>query len=172
MAFTPGELLRGGFSAWVLFLLLLVIGLGIWCMIGGALGGTSSLTWFPMLAFFSLLIGAPVSLIIMLLGVGVAGPIARLLRRTAVLPLHAAVFSALGVAVGFAFAALVRGTQLWAPLVFWDGLAVVPAVAVAMAVPLGWWRSVRRARLTDDGVNLHRRHRHPDPDAEYEDGQL
>lgn len=172
MAFTLRESLRGGFSAWLIFLVLLVAGLAVWCGANDALSGTSSFTWYPLFVFFSLFIGAPVSLSLMPLGVAVARPIAHLLRRTTAMSLHAAVYSALGGAVGLGFVALMRGAQLWAPLAFSDGLAVVPAAAVTVAVPLGWWRTVRLARLDDIGVRIRGRKGAGDPDADYEDNLL
>ncbi|MBO9626748.1 MAG: hypothetical protein J7484_10275 [Microbacterium sp.] len=171
MAFTNDELMRGGLWAWAYFLLLLVLGMGVLSGLtaidsSSADPGTA-VTSFLLFAVVALIIGAPVSLILMPVGVMLAKPLGHLLRRTRRMSVHVVVYAALGAAVGFGYIAIFRGDRLWAPLAIWDGIILVPAIAVAVAVPLGWWHTARRALDEDSGLRQQRRR--VDADAVIED---
>ncbi len=174
MAFTNDELLRGGLWAWAYFLLLLVLGMGVLSGLMAIDTGTadpgSVVISFLLFAVVALMIGAPVSLILLPVGVMLAKPLGHLLRRTRRVSVHVVVYAALGTAVGFGYVAIFRAGNLWAPLMIWDGVILVPAIAVAVAVPLGWWHTARRARDEDSGRRPRpQSRRRVDPDARAED---
>lgn len=157
MAFTPDEMLRGALIAWGTFLALLaaglvVLGLGTALSSGRLdLGGVGP---FIMLVLFVLLLAAIASGVVMSFGLLLVRAIARSLRTVRSFTAHLAVYSFLGILVGFLYLAVVTSGRPFGVMEFLPGGAVIayPALAAAVALPFGWWRTARRALREDAGT--------------------
>ncbi|MFY9712548.1 MAG: hypothetical protein WAK00_03655 [Microbacterium sp.] len=175
MAFTNDELLRGAFIAWVIFMALILVAttilVGVNMSIPGRTSAGNIVLVILMVDGCVLLVGGALSAIVMAIGAGLAGRIGGPLRRVRSIRVHVLVYTALGLAVGILFAALIRGVWIRGPLSPFDFITAIPAVAVTVAVPLGWWFTARRALRMDAGL-LRSRRTHRDPDAEVEDAAL
>lgn len=168
MAFTTDELLRGGMAAWVIFLILLTgataaVGIDSAIRYGG--GG-----WLIAVIPIVLLVAAPISGIVMVLGVVLARPIGHAMRRVGSVPLHLVVYSILGIAVALLYLTVVSGGRPFALLAFsgFGLFSLHPAISAAIAVPAGWWWTARRALREDAGL-ARRRGPTVDLDATVED---
>ncbi|WP_223586371.1 hypothetical protein [Microbacterium sp. OVT16B] len=164
MAFTDREALRGGIDVWWIFLVFLVIGIGVWCtaldLTDGVETSPSNINVFLFAAFCALVIGGTISLIVMPVGVMLAIPLGRALSRSRRLWVHIVVYTALGIAIGLVYIALLRGGEVFTPIrSIWDYVLFVPAVSASLAVPLGWWCTARRLLLADRRRTEHRTER-------------
>lgn len=154
MAFTNDELLRGGCRAWCAFLVVLLVGMAFWNIaLDVADDGKASprvLTALVVTGICALLAGGGTSLVLLPFGVALALPIGRALERVRAPWVHLLVYSILGVAIGAAYVALLRGDHFFTPFSGpWDALVLVPAVDVLIAVPFGWWQTARLALRAD-----------------------
>lgn len=172
MAFTRDELLRGGVTVWLLFLFLLLsseaVHLPILALTSGSAAGPASIFGGLFLLILIGLIGGGVSAVAMCLALPLIRLLAHLLRRVTRISLHVAVYSLVGIAIGWASLALLRGGHAFAALTAWDYFVVLPAVAAAIAVPVGWWWTAHRALRRDAGL-IPPRLPKTDPDARHED---
>lgn len=169
MAFTSDELLRGGITAWVLFVVLLVCGEAIPLAL---LFPSTALDTAPErllgLMFFLMLIavvGSVAAAVVVPFGMVIVLPIALAFRRVRSTGVHLAVYALLGAAIGGAYLLVFRGGRPLDQLIPWDYFVAIPAASAALAIPLAWWWTARRALRIDAGLITPR----PDPDATYED---
>lgn len=183
MAFTTDELLRGGCATWVIFLILLVGGSAISTIgseivsshsnlsAGADVASSVSLALFVPLIVG--LIGGIISAIVMVFGVLIARPIGHAMRRVRSIPLHLVVYSGLGLVVAALYLTVLSGGRPLSVLTYsvTSGTIIVlfPGIAAAVAVPLGWWWTARRALREDAGLWIPRRLRRADPDAALDD---
>lgn len=172
LAFTGDELIRGGITAWFVFLVLLICGETLHLAL---LSPNTALESAPerllgTLFFLMIiaLVGGIVSAFLVPFGIVIMLPIALALRRVRSVGVHLAVYALLGTAIGGAYLVMFRGGRPFDPVIPWDYFVVIPAASAALAVPLAWWWTARRALRIDAGLITPRR-RHPDPDAAYED---
>lgn len=174
MAFTNDELLRGACSAWVIFMALLLIG-----TTASITPGIMSEGWSPslltgigfvlLLDLYVLVIGGILSAIVMALGLVIAKPLGLLLRRVRPLWAHLLAYTALGCAIAIGYVAIIRSLGMLSASSTLDLLFLIPAFAVVIAVPLGWWSTAHLSLREDRGLRAHRRPRKPDTDAMAED---
>lgn len=172
MAFRRDEVLGGGLTTWLLFVVLLPIGI----LLSSLAHIPSSSGWptvgsvwdMTLLLAVVTVVGGIVALFVLPFAVLIAWPIANTLRRVRSIPVHVLIYTALGVVVGITYLAITHGPQLQAPIALGGVIATMPALAVAIAVPLGWWLTARRALRKDAGLTS-RRTRRVDDDALHED---
>ena len=105
----------------------------------------------PMFAFAFVIgggfVGLPVSVAAALVGAPFAGLLGRALKADSRDRVHVVAFTAFGVAIGLATAAVV-GLVLGGSLL--AGLMFAPfALPCGVAVPLGWWKTSRSALAAD-----------------------
>lgn len=163
MAFTPDELLRGGLTVWLTFLAVLatLFGMGAIPMLGSDvnLGGVGS--YLGMLLFIVVIAGL-VSGVVLVFGLLVTRPIALALRRVRSIAVHTVVYALLGAGIGILYLTVITGghptnlfTETLASALATGNIVVVlvlsPAIAATVAVPLGWWLTVRRVLRQDAG---------------------
>ncbi|MFE6255615.1 hypothetical protein [Agromyces sp. NPDC057865] len=155
MAFSVGEFKGGVFRAWGWFLL---CSLPAFLFVPPALGWSGVygnpveplLSTIPLALVVYLPIGFPLvvlpwSIAAALLGSPFAYTLGMSLRRVQALWVHLAAFTVLGVGIGVATAAIAVITELLpAPAM------VGFVLASGIAVPLGWYRTVRRALENDE----------------------
>lgn len=172
MAFTNDELLRGGITAWVVFMLLLVCGEAAHLtFLMGPTWTTSGPEHFlalPLGLFGVALTAGFVSGVAMPIGLALVMPIARAMSGVRSIAAHFVLYLALGLGVAGVYVAACTRGQLHLPLSGWDYFVIIPAASALIAIPLAWWWTARRALRIDAGLVAPRR-RHPDPDAEHED---
>lgn len=174
MAFTPAELWRGARNTWCVFMVLLISGLILMLVMSTVFVGHGVLSLPILIAFaigYAAVIGGGVSLIVMLAGVPIAGLIGKGLQREPRVRVHLLAYSLLGLSLGVltvVVAALLVGTGRIQDLIG-NPLILIIAGSATVAVPLGWWRSARRALLEDRGITVRQRAPRPDPDALAED---
>jgi len=172
MAFTRDELLAGALTTWVLFLALLPAGLLVAAI--AAIPGSSG---FDLAAVGSLAVGllvvvvvaGIVALLLLPFALLAVWPLAALLRRVRPIAIHLLCYTLIGAGLGYAYLAILGGPDAsW----FLSPAGAVtfgmPAVAVTLAVPLGWWLTARRALRRDAGL-LPRSRRRIDHDAATDD---
>lgn len=172
MAFTSGEFWRGAWTAWGLFMILLLA-----CLIVVSIA-TGAGFLLVIVLMYGALVGGSISLLAMLAFSPLAWLIGRWLRKLAVRWVHAVVFTLFGAGVGAAMpliCQLVLGTPTSYPLDAWT-LTLIGASATAVGG--GWWCAVRRA-LDSDSPAPHRAiqpgvfgSRRDDPDSAFEDRAL
>lgn len=174
MAFTNDEFLRGGITAWLVFMALLVCGEAVHLNLMMAPGSGFSVPEHAMALLLSVfgvaLIAAFVSGVALPVGLALVLPVARAMSRVRSIAVHLALYVALGLAVAGAYvAACTRGQlSLSFPLSAWDYFLIIPAASALSAIPIAWWWTARRALRIDAGLIAPRRRR-ADPDAAYED---
>jgi hypothetical protein len=183
MAFTSDELLRGGCATWVIFMMLL-IGAGAISSIGSAIDASqknlssgSDIASTVSLALVFLLIvgifGGIIAAIVMVFGVLIARPIGYAMRRVRSIPLHLLVYSGLGLVVAALYLTVISSGHPLAVLTYGISSGTIfilfPGIAAAVAVPLGWWWTARRALREDAGLWVPRRRRRTEPGATQED---
>lgn len=172
MAFSSSELLRGGVTVWLVFLGLLlgseVLHLTLMAVTSQSSAGALLIVGVLCYLVLVAIIGGTVSVIVMLLGLPLVRLIAHVLRRVGTISLHVTVYAVVGIAIGFAFLALLRGGYAFAPVIPWDFFIILPAASAALALPLGWWWTAR-GLLREDAGFAPRSRRKTDPDARYED---
>ncbi|MHC9044137.1 hypothetical protein ACYX8G_06130 [Microbacterium saperdae] len=171
-AFTGHELIRGGITAWFVFMMLLICGETAHLAM---LYPSSALESAPErllgLLFFLMmiaLVAGVVSAFVVPFGIVIMLPIALALRRVRSVGVHLAVYALLGAAIGGGYLVAFRGGRPLDPVMPWDYFVVVPAASAALAIPLAWWWTARRALRIDAGL-ITPGPRHPDLDAAYED---
>lgn len=174
MAFTDEELLRGACSAWVIFMALLLIGTTASITPGIVAEGWSpslltGIGFVLLLDLYVLVIGGILSAIVMALGLVIAKPLGLLLRRVRPLWAHLLAYTALGFAIAIGYVAIIRSLGMLSASSTLDLLFLIPAFAVVIAVPLGWWRTAHLSLREDRGLGAHRRPRKPDADTVAED---
>lgn len=163
MAFTEHELWTGGRRTWSSFMALLLLGTALHFAVldASSIGSGTPLFVSGLAVLVPVgIVGGCVSAVVMLFGVALVRPIARALRRVRSRATHLAVYALLGVAVGTAYLASVRGGRILDVIHVWDLFAVAPALAAAVAVPWGWWQTARRALREDAGLEPRQRY-HP-----------
>lgn len=172
MAFTTDELLRGGVTAWVVFMVLLVCGEAVHLMFLMApqevLPGPERAAALLLGLFGVALTAGFVSGVAMPIGLALVLPIARAMSKVRSVAVHLALYVALGLGVAGVYVAACTRGQLHLPLSGWDYFVIIPAASALIAVPLAWWWTARRALRIDSGLIAPRRRR-PDPDAAHED---
>ena len=168
MAFTRDEFSFGALRTWALFVGLFV-GLSSLRMItvsGGA--PLAALGFVAVISGWVALLCAVISAIGLVVLLPVVWLVARSLRRERRIVVHAVAYVVVGIGVAAGAAALAQ--------FFADGLldlTGITAVAAAIAVPVGWWLTARRAVLRDRGIPSGRRRRNRvDPDMLAEDTAL
>lgn len=161
MAFTRWEFWRGAYAAYAAYLVWLLLSPLLWGVSAGGIG------FVVVMAMYSLVIGGAVAFVAMLAASPLAWLLGRSLRRVRPISAHLAAFAALGALVGWvALEAWAWGSSGGhAPL---DQALLPYGVPAAVAVPLGWWFTARRALRADRGLTPARPPRH-DADAEFED---
>lgn len=174
MAFTPDEMLRGALIAWGTFLALLAAGfvvLGLASSLSSGRLDPGAVGPFIMLMLFALFLAAIASGVVMSFGLLLIRAIASSLRTVRSFAAHLAVYSFLGILIGFLYLAVVTSGHPFEVMTFLPGSALVayPALAAAVALPFGWWWTARRA-LRDDFRTSETRRERRDPDAVVEDG--
>ncbi|WP_102192206.1 hypothetical protein [Microbacterium aurantiacum] len=174
MAFTRDELARGAFSAWGIFMGLMLGGLII-MFIGSGFQSAPTSGWGSLIGtalgigLFAGIIGGVISLLAMALGMPVAWLLGRALRRVAALGIHLLVYSAFGIVIGAA--------AMWAVSLLFPGGVIensvgwIVAGSAFVAVPAGWWLTARSALREDRGW-ARRRRSAADRDAEFEDAAV
>lgn len=166
MAFSSSELLRGGITVWLVFLGLLfsseVVHLTLMMVTSGNSPGALTILGVLYYLVPIAIIGGTVSAIVMLLGLPLVRLIAHLLRRVRKISLHVIVYTVVGIAIGSAFLALLRGGYASTPASAWDFFIILPAASAGLAVPLGWWWTARRALREDAGLVPPRPKTNPD----------
>lgn len=183
MAFTSDELLRGGCATWVIFMMMLV-GASAVSSIGSAIDasqmslspGNDIASTVPLALVFPLIVGifgGIIAAIVMVFGVLLARPIGQAMRRVRSIPLHLLVYTGLGLVVAALYLTVISGGHPLAVLTYGISSGTIsilfPGIAAAVAVPLGWWWTARRALREDAGLWGPRRRRRTDLDAAHED---
>lgn len=176
MAFTSDELLRGGCATWVIFMILL-IGASAISAIGSAIDASqtnlspgndlaSSVSLALVLPLIVGIFGGIIAAIVMVFGVLLARPIGYAMRRVRSIPLHLLVYSGLGLLVAALYLTVISGGHPLAVLTYGISSGTIfvlfPGIAAAVAVPLGWWWTARRALREDAGLWIPRRRRRAD----------
>lgn len=163
MAFTRAELGRGAFLAWCTFMILL-LGFFVVVAIAAATGRLLSGDPFNVLSelYISMaviayagLVGGSVGFVAMLAGTPLAWLIGRALRRVRHIGIHLLSFTAFGALAGLGVAGIFSVVNLGA-LHLAPVLWLLP-IMTAIAVPTGWWLTVRRARREELGLVRPRR---------------
>ncbi|UYO98576.1 hypothetical protein OED01_07685 [Microbacterium sp. M28] len=168
MAFTRDEFSAGALRSWALFVGLFVglFSLRTITMSGGA--PLAALGFVAVVSGWVALLCAAISAIGLVVLMPALWLVARSLRRERRIVVHAVVYVLVGIGVAAGAAALAH--------FFADGildLTGITAVAAAVAVPVGWWLTARRALLRDRGIISRRRRRtRVDPDMLAEDTAL
>jgi|GEM_PF-1356299 len=174
LAFTGDELIRGGITAWVVFMVLLLVGETAHLTLlysSTALESTAErILGVLFLLLLIALVGGVVAAVVVPFGVVIMLPIGLALRRVRAVAVHLTIYALLGAAIGCAYLFAFRGGRPLDLLTPWDYFVVIPAASAALAIPLAWWWTARRALRIDAGlITPRRRHPDPDPDAAYED---
>lgn len=170
-AFTRRDVTRGGFAAWLAFLVLMLGALAIQAVVTdltyrpspGVARGTS-LTILPVVLCYALVIGGAASFVVMIVGLPIAALIGRRLRRQSRVGVHIAVYAAVGGLIGTASVAVFDGLTPYGESALATPLLPVTIMICASAVALGWAYAWRRA-LRDDARTRAR----IDADAAFED---
>lgn len=172
MAFTRDELLSGALTTWVLFLALLPAGLLVAAIV--AIPGSSG---FDLGAFGSAVVGllvvvvvaGIVALLLLPFALLAVWPLASARRGVRPIAVHLGCYTLIGAGLGYAYLAILGGPDdSWFLSPAGALTFGMPAIAVTLAVPLGWWLTARRALRRDAG-DLPRPRRRIDQDAAAED---
>lgn len=154
MAFTPDELLRGGGTVWLIFVLLLSALVVVSAVTSSVLNGADLTDLDPSLLIAPFVVaifaGIPAG-IVMVFGMLGVRPLATAMRRVRSIPVHLAVYTSLGLLIGMLYLTVATGGNVLRIVDYlpWGFLFISPALAATVAVPLGWWLTVRRARRDD-----------------------
>ncbi|WP_314647648.1 hypothetical protein [uncultured Microbacterium sp.] len=154
MAFTPDELLRGGGTVWLIFVLLLSAAVLVSAVASSVLNGASPTDLDPWLLTAPIVVaifaGIPAG-VVMVFGMLGVRPLATAMRRVRSIPVHLAVYTSLGLLIGALYLSVATGGSVFRVVDSppWGFLTVSPALAATVAVPLGWWLTMRRARRDD-----------------------
>ncbi|WP_449408299.1 hypothetical protein [Microbacterium maritypicum] len=152
MAFTRDDLWRGGLTTWALFAGLLPVCIGVNMLVyirGSVVPISDTALQFLFLLFVVTLFAALIALLLVPLGVLLAWPVGLALRGVRSQAVHLVAFALLGTAVAavyLAFAGAFSGLTAFGP---GELFLVTPAIAVAVATPLGWWITARNAVRRD-----------------------
>ena len=162
MAFTLDELLRGGLTVWLTFVALLAAAVVLFGAIPVLLsdGGLNGIGSFLGLMFIVVIIAGLVSGVVLVFAMILVGPLARALRRVSSVAMHVAVYTLLGAGIGVLYLTVITGGNpasvlnetLLASISAGGSLTLIfyaPALAATIAVPLGWWLTVRRVLRQD-----------------------
>lgn len=148
LAFTRDELLSGALLTWLLFLALVAIGILGWALTissGHDLG--TALVGGVIYGAVVVLIGGAIAAFAIAFCVPLVWGLGRMLRRQGRVWIHLLVYTGLGIGAG--------ALALWCSTALLEGfsaVAVVPAIAILLAVPLGWWWTAHRALQRDRGA--------------------
>jgi len=157
MGFTFWEFGRGALGAWGWFLLMSIPGLAVAPVVAawetgitqGYDGWLDHIGYaIPMWVFFGGLLVLAWSIAAFLLGAPFAYLLGCLMRSVAHIGIHLVAFVLFGVGIGIAVA---WTTPFPSGLLPWPTTATPFVLAAAIAIPLGWHRTVRRA-LADDAA--------------------
>lgn len=175
MAFTPDELLRGGGTVWLIFVLLLsaaVLFSAVASSVRNGVGLTDLDPWLLTVPIVvAIFAGIPAG-IVMVFGMLGVRPLATALRRVRSVPVHLAVYTSLGLLIGALYLCVATGGNVFRIVDSppWGFLTVSPALAATVAVPLGWWLTMRRARRDDARAARAARSSPRDTDPPFEGG--
>ncbi len=154
MAFTPDELLRGGGTVWLVFVLLLSALVIVSAVTSSVLNGADLTDLGPSLLIAPFVVaifaGIPAG-IVMVFGMLGVRPLATAMRRVRSIPVHLAMYTSLGLLIGALYLWVATGGNVLRVVDYlpWGLPFVSPALAATVAVPLGWWLTMRRARRDD-----------------------
>ncbi|WP_372968573.1 hypothetical protein [Microbacterium sp.] len=172
MAFTRDELLSGALTTWVLFLALLPAGLLLAAI--AAIPGSSgfdlgAVGLLAVMVLVVVVVAGVVALLLLPFVLLAVWPLATALHGVRPIAIHLLCYTLIGAGLGYAYLAIFGGPDAsW----FLSPAGAVtfgtPAIAVTLAVPLGWWLTARRALRRDAGL-LPRSRRRIDHDAATED---
>lgn len=168
MAFAPEDLWRGAWTAWCVFMVILLV-------VMASLGGTTGdFGMTAVILLYAGLIGGVVALVTMLVFAPVAWLLGRALVRVRFIAVHIVAFAGLGATVGLAVLLIWIAIGADAFSMFASGWAWAVIGASAVSVVAGWARAARRAHRSDarGGVYAWWSRAPRDHDAAYEDGAL
>lgn len=149
MAFGPGDLWRGAWTAWCVFMVMLLVVMTALTLPSGDIGLTA------VVLLYAVLIGGVVALLVMLVFTPVAWLLGRALVRVRVVAVHVLAFTALGAVVGLAVLLLfiVFGADAESVFASESGWAVMGGSAVSVVA--GWAHAARRARRSDMAAGVY-----------------
>ncbi|KRA23413.1 hypothetical protein ASD65_02510 [Microbacterium sp. Root61] len=175
MAFTRDELTAGGLCVWVTYVILLLVALTVTMIVASftAFDRTTfpqSLLALPLVLFMAGFFGGCISFVVMLIGLPLAWLIGRGLQREPLIGIHLLAYTVLGTVVATTAFLLLSATAWGTFLAPASFLGLIIAMPAVVAVPLGWWRNLRRIRRTENPPPPPpAKPRRIDPDAAYED---
>lgn len=161
MAFSLDELLRGGLTVWLTFLAVLTGAVVLFGAVPLLLsdGGLDSIGSFLGLMLVVVIIAGLVSGVVLVFAMILVGPLAHALRRVRSIAVHVIVYTLIGTGIGVLYLTVITGgnpagvfTELGANIFAGGPLTLVfyaPSLAATVAVPLGWWLTVRRVLRQD-----------------------
>ncbi|MDQ0612759.1 hypothetical protein QF046_000400 [Microbacterium sp. W4I4] len=168
MAFAPEDLWRGAWTAWCVFMVILLSAGAVLTLRTGDIAAAG------VFAIYAGLIGGVVALVMMLVFAPVAWLLGRALVRVRFIAVHIVAFAALGAAVGLAVLLIYIAMGADASSMLTSGWAWAVMGASAVSVVAGWARAARRARRSEvaGGVHAWWSRAPRDHDAAYEDRTL
>lgn len=168
MAFTPGDLWRGAWRAWCVFMVILLVVIAAFAL-------RDAEVWLTIVMLgYTAVIGGLIALAVMLVFVPVASLLGRALVRVRFVTVHVFVFAVLGASVGLVVVVLSIALGFDAESLFASGVAWAVIGVCAISVVAGWSHAARRARQSDRSGGVHAWwSRTPrDQDAAFEDRAL
>lgn len=166
MGFTRSDFWYGAWNAWLAFMLLLTIVLGVVTFADMPSEWGSGFTLLFAVLLYGWPIGGIVAALVLLLFSPLAWGLARALRTVTRLPVHVVAYTGFGALVGAAVLGIYGAVAglWWDDVTYVTGTVPATIVMTAIAVPVGWWRAARRTLRVEQA-----RADRVDPDAAYED---